>query len=53
MMGFRKDLIPKDYVFPPLPSKRKEYIYKNGIDMEEIRNWSWEDATKQFDEKSC
>ena len=33
--------------------EHKEYIYKNGIDMEEIRNWSWEDATKQFDEKSC
>ena len=33
--------------------EHKEYIYKNGIDMEEIRNWSCEDATKQFDEKSC
>ena len=33
--------------------EHKEYIYKNGIDMEEIRNWSGEDATKQFDEKSC
>ena len=33
--------------------EHKEYIYKNGIDMEEIRNWSWEDATKQIDEKSC
>ncbi len=29
MMGFRKDLIPENYVFPPLPSKRESPIYKN------------------------
>lgn len=29
MMGFRKDLIPKGYVFPQLPVKKEKTIYNN------------------------
>lgn len=29
MMGFRKDLIPKGYIFPSLPIKKESTIYKN------------------------
>lgn len=33
MMGFRKDLIPDNYVFPELPRKRESLIYKNLYDV--------------------
>jgi len=29
IMGFRKDLIPKGYIFNPLPQKREKTIFKN------------------------
>lgn len=33
MMGFRKDLVPNDYIFPSLPRKGKKVIYKNLYDV--------------------
>lgn len=33
MMGFRKDLIPDNYVFPSLPRNKDNYIYKNLYDL--------------------
>jgi len=33
IMGFRKDIIPKNYKFPPLPIKSNEKIYNNLYDL--------------------
>ena len=33
MMGFRKDLIPEGYVFPSLPRKKENPIYRNLYDL--------------------
>lgn len=33
IMGFRKDIIPKDYIFPKLPSHSESKIYNNLYDL--------------------